>query len=300
MFHSLIQPPLRDLNVCGRATVVVLLVLLFFVPCHAWAQPGQSLDKHHPWAAFSPGAWKLVRAVAETYDADGVVTGTGETETKTTLTTIDNNGVTLEVAVAVWVAGKRLDPQPQSVRQGFFGESEGEKVAIKELPAADVIIEGRTIPCRVQEVQTTDAANKWVRTTKVFINDDVAPYVLKRETVTKECGKDAIVSRTSTVVDALGLPCETDRGVLTVAHARTVVHEERGVTTTLAYLSTDVPGGVVCQWSKEEDKLGRPLRRTVSELIDFGLEPEVAARTGLFQRRLRSVRTRIGTRCPDE
>ena len=41
--------------------------------------------RHHAWARFQPGAWKLVRVVTESLDENGRVIGVNVTETKTSL-----------------------------------------------------------------------------------------------------------------------------------------------------------------------------------------------------------------------
>jgi hypothetical protein len=259
----------------------------------AFAQQADSPRKHHPWASFSPGAWKIVRTTTETFDADGKVASTGVTETKTTLKRVDDDAVTLEVEVGVWVGGRLLDPKPQTVRQGLHGEAGCEKATVKDLGAGEVVVEDRAIACRTQQVEVTAPDNKWTRTIKVFHSNDVAPYMLKCESITKEVGKEAEVSRMTMVVDALQMPCEIAEHLTSVAHSRTVLRDDHGVTTTLAYTSTEVPGGMVRQWSKEEDKAGHLVRRTVMEMTDFGIEPEVE-RPGLFHRRVRPGRARIG------
>lgn len=258
-----------------------------------FAQQTDTPRKHHPWASFSPGAWKIVRTTTETFDAEGKVASTGVTETKTTLKKVEDDAVTLEVEVAVWVGGRLLDPKPQTVRQGFHGETGCEKATVKDLGPGEVAVEGRAVTCRTRQVELTDPDNKWIRTIKVFHSDDVAPYVLKCESITKEVGKEAEVSHMTMVIDALQMPYEVAEHLASVAHARTVLRDDHGVTTTLAYTSTEVPGGIVCQRSREEDKEGHLVRRTVMEMTDFGLEPE-AGRPGLFHRRVRPGRTRIG------
>ncbi|MCX7426181.1 MAG: hypothetical protein NTW96_11255 [Planctomycetia bacterium] len=279
-----------------RGYVLSAWVLAFVAAFDAAAAPAQSPTKHQPWATFSPGAWKTVRTITETFDANGAVTDTAVTETKTTLVKVEEDGVTLEVEVAAWMAGNRLDPKPQTVKQGFYGEVDGQKAAIKELDPGEIAIEGRTIPCRIRQVVLTDPSTKRTRTIKVYYNDDVAPYVLKCETTDKDVDNATTLGASTMVVDALQMPCNVDDSVRSAAHVRTVVQDARGTTTTLAYTSTDVPGRIICQQSKEQDKDGRLVRRSVLELTGFGLQPEPDERARLFPRRARTSRFRVAPR----
>ncbi|MBN2023146.1 MAG: hypothetical protein JW809_10170 [Pirellulales bacterium] len=259
--------------------------------------------KHHPWATFSPGAWKCVRVVTETFDEDGSVANTGVTETTTTLKTIDAGGVTLEEEVAVWVAGKRLDPQTQTVWQGLFGQSMDQKVTVKNLPPAEVAIEGRAIPCNVRQYEITGPDGKRVELVTVYSNDGVAPFVLRRQSVITGTNGSGTSNNLDMDVDALDMPTSVDDRVQTAAHTRTVHRHAKGTTLTLAYTSDEVPGGVISHESKDLDKQGRLVRRSVLQLLAFGLKPEEEPeddRGGLLPRRLRSARLRKTVRQPSE
>jgi hypothetical protein len=274
-----------------KAWVLASLVALGAGAAVAQAPPTPA--KHQPWATFSPGAWKTVRTIAESFDAKGAVTSTAVTETKTTLVKVEPDGVTLEVEVAAWVAGKRLDPKPQTFKQGFYGEADGPRAEIKDLDPGEIVIEGRTIPCRIRQVVVADPSTKRTRTVRVCYSEDVAPYVLKCETTVKDVDNATTLSLSTMVVDALEMPYEFDDCIRSAAHIRTVVEDVRGTTTTLAYTSADVPGGIISQRSKEQDKEGRLIRRSVLEMTGFGLQPEPEERPRLFPRRSRTPRFRI-------
>ena len=151
-----------------------------------------------------------------------------------------------------------------------------------------------------RQLELTDPGKTRSRTVEVYSNNDVAPYVLRRESTAKDSGKPSTFSRTTMVVDALKMPCEVQDRIKSAAHVRTIVQRARGTTTILAYTSTEVPGGIICQRSKEQDAEGRLVRRSVLELTDFGLEPETRERTGLFKRRPRPARFRKSSRKSEE
>jgi hypothetical protein len=225
----------------------------------------------HPWGRFDPGAWKTVRVVTETLNEQGQVVSTCTTETKTTLLDIDNEGATLEIQACIEVAGKRFEAEPQTVKQGFHGELAGPKLKLKEPADGQLTIEDRKIACRVQQMESADPNGKTITT--VYYSPTVAPYLLKRESVTSDAeGKS--VGETNFEVVALNMPLEVRGETKNGAYVKTVHRNAKGTVTTLAFLLAEVPGGVVSHSSKEVDKNGRLVRRTTLRLIDYNVDPE--------------------------
>ena len=134
----------------------------------------------HPWGHFKPGAWKLYRVVTETFDEHGAVVNTSVTYSKTTLKSAEErNCVALEIEAVVEVAGKTLDTAPKMVKQGLHGTSPEEAGNVKKLPTAELVIEGRKIPCEVEQVESSDSSGRTI--TKTWYSQAVAPYVLRPE-----------------------------------------------------------------------------------------------------------------------
>ena len=238
--------------------------------------------RHHCWARFQPGAWKLVRVVTESLDDHGRVQAVNVTETKTSLLRIDADGAVLQVEVGVEVAGKQFDGRPQCLKQGFHGELSGG--AVKFLPAGtgEVSIEGQKIPCRSQQVEVTSPTGRTV--VNILFSDTLSPYVLRRESKTTDAGGTNVLSETLSEVVALSMPQHVLSEIKNVACIKTVQKTPKGSVTTLAMSSPDVPGGVVNQTTKETDTTGRLLRRSTLELVNYGIRPETE-RTGLFGRK---------------
>jgi hypothetical protein len=275
-----------------RLLVSMSAVLCLWVGARPGVCPGQgpptATRRLHPWGCFAPGAWKLVRVVTETLDQTGTVQNTTTTETMTTLESLDKDGVALLIQGIVQMAGKRLEAEPRCVEQGFFGQRTGAGVTIKDLGTADLTIEGRKIACRVDQVEEKTATARTV--TKVYFSDTVAPYVLRRESVTTDPeGKKKLNETTITVV-ALDLPWRVLSEIKSTALVHAVSRQPKGMTETWAITSPDVPGGVVQHASKELADNGRLVRRSTLELVDYGREPDTK-RPGLF-RRLRNARQR--------
>ena len=137
------------------------------------AEEGGISARHHSWARFQPGAWKLVRVVTESLDESGRVIGVNVTETKTSLLRFDKGGVVLEVEVGVEVAGKQFDGQPQCLTQGFHGELAGGEVKFFPPAPSEVSIEDRKFPCHSQQIEAMGPA---VRTSvNVCFSDTLLP-----------------------------------------------------------------------------------------------------------------------------
>jgi len=164
--------------------------------------------KHHPWATFSPGAWRQVRVIVQVFDKKGAVVDWGETVQRTVLEKVDDEGVTLRIEESVWLAVKWRDRPAETIKQGFYGESEGQKAAIKDCDPETVVVEGRQIPCGVRQVQVADTGSKRTQVLKLWFNDDVAPYVLKRTATIKDPD-----TKTVSVVPSLVYGGRTAQGV---------------------------------------------------------------------------------------
>jgi len=243
--------------------------------------PGLS-RRHHLWGQCLPGAWKLVRVVTECLDEKGAVTQSTATETKTTLVDLDDDGLTLEVRTIVQLAGKRFESEPQILKQGFRGETPNREMKIQDLGTTALSIEDQKITAYIERADALAATSK--TSTTSFYSNSVAPYVLKRDSVTTDATSNVILSETSAEVVALNMPFEVFSEFLPTAHVRTVTRNASGTTWTLSVITPQVPGGVVWHTAKETDKDGRVVRRSVLKLVSYSFEPE-EERVGLFGRK---------------
>ena len=106
------------------------------------------------------------------------------TETKTTLQKVEDDGVTLEIEVGMEVAGKQFDAQPQCIKQGFHGE----------LLSPDLKVKPRSPPRSSSRIARSPAeSSSWSlpaattrRSSASTTPTRVAPYILKRESVTTD------------------------------------------------------------------------------------------------------------------
>lgn len=271
---------------------MVLVLLAGMAPNRGLAEGPSMTRKHHPWGRFTPGAWKLVRV--DTYEGDAKA-ATSSTETKTTLQSLAEDGVSLLIEVAVEVGGKQFDTQPQVVKQGFHGELCRTGAMIKNLGAGQVTIQGRKIDCRVQQIEFEDAGSRTA--TKIYYSDAVEPYVLRRES-TKTDRQGKTISQTTVEVTAL----DVLQDVLTDKYGRVdrrrassvkaVLKTSKGTTTTLAMTCADVPGGVFRNTLDETDNQGHHIRHSVLTLVDYGLSPDDNRADSLRYRRAGRFRSK--------
>jgi len=247
------------------------------------AAPAQEISaQEHPWGRFQPGAWKVVSVVTETLDENGLVASTSLTETTTTLKEISEDGVTLEVKVAVEVAGKPFEAEPQTVKQGFHGGLLTSELNVTPAEDSQVTIEERTVPCKVLRLEFSGSTNK--TTTTVYYSTTTPPYVLRRDCITTDAEGENTLSESSIQVVALDMPCKVLAEIKPAALVKSTHKHAKGTITTWAYTSTDVPGGVISYSSKEVDPNGRVVRRSTLRLVGYDLEPNTE-RVGLLGRR---------------
>lgn len=270
----------------GWLCAVLLAVVQPVLSSLAIAQ-GPIPPQHHVWGRFKPGAWKLARVVTENFDADGRVVSRSVTDTRTTLEEVLPNAVVLRVETTHEVAGKRLPAPAQVVQQCFNGAVAEHRAAVfRPAGLGEVSIEGHTYRCTVQEIETTNQTSKTI--TKVFYSQEVQPYVLRTETISKPLDDDQPSVQTIVQVFALDMPYKVLGEVKSTTHVRAVQQHRDGTTTrTLLVTCMDVPGGVVGHTSKEIDSQGRLVRRSTLELIGYeGELVEPPRHESRIQRRL--------------
>ena len=248
-------------------------------------EPGLT-QRHHFWGHFQPGAWKLVRVKTEVFDDESPLNSV--TETKTTLSDVDDVGVTLLVEASVMVGGKRLSSDPQSICEGFHGELASNSPQVTSLGPGEVVIENRRVACQIVQLEYPRTAGRKV--SKVYYTDVLEPYILRRETATYGTTTEEPISETVVEVVALEAPCRLFRSFRSAARLKSVRKDSSGTTTTWAWTSSLVPGGVIHHTSEQVDTEGRLIRRSSLELLDYGLQ-EPTGRSGLFWR-WRSSRNR--------
>ncbi len=267
-----------------RLTASMVFGLWLAAAAAAAEQPDSVSRRHHPWGRFEPGAWKLVRVTTQTLDEQGVVGSSSTSETRTTLMSVEEDGVVLEVQAVVEVAGKHFAAEPRTIKQGFHGELSAAQVQMEPAQAGQVVLEGRQVACWVQEFVFQTPGAKTLVT--LHFSDQVAPYLLKRASTTTDPETGETLAQTQVEIIARHLPWKLRSEIRPCVLIRTTRKHAKGMVVTWALSSSDVPGSVVAHSSKELNANGRVVRRSVLELVDYGVEC-TTERPGLFGRRRR-------------
>ena len=246
----------------------------------------------HVWGRFAIGTWKQVRVVTESLGARGEVTDSTTTETKTTLIHADSQHLTLRIEATVEVAGKRFESQNQTVEYGYYGEAPNERSEAKNLGATQLTIEGRDVPCQLRLVVATGAQQKQVM--RMYLSDDVEPFILKRETTTVQNTKSSTDQQTTAETDVIGvdMPYTVLHDVKSAAYEQSIQKNQRGTNIAFDVVCVDVPGGIVARTSKEFDPQGRLLRRSTLQLVDYhvAVDDDDDGSTFLTRRQTRRAR----------
>jgi hypothetical protein len=271
----------RSLVIIGLSTAIAGLALA----APAWADQTGITREMHPWARFQPGAWKLVRVVTENLDDQGNVTGTSTTETKTTLRAVESAGVTLLVESVMEMAGKRLEAEPKTVKQGFSSQPAGEVATIKNLGTGQITIGGKSIACNIEQAEIDGPDAKTI--TKTYYSTSVVPYILKLETLSTDPEGKVTLKETNVDLLDLNVAARVLRQTRRSAHMKVISKHGKGSSTTLATTSAEIPGGVVSEAAKEFDDKGHLVRRSNLELVDFGLDAS-QDHTSIFSRSRRT------------
>ncbi len=259
---------------CVRTAL--LLAGAAVVLCGPETAPGESTTQQQPltardmnvWGRFGAGTWKRVRIVTETLNEEGRVVDTTLTETTTTLVRADSRQLALRIDATVDVAGKRFESQPKTIECGYYGETAGDPAEPKVLGTEMLTIEGRQVPCQIRQVVTGSGKQKQL--VRLFLSDDVEPFVLKRETIPlKDDGKSASDQKTTAEVIGLDLPYHVLHGIKPAAFERTIQQTSKGTSVTLDVTCLDIPGGIVARASNELDEKGHVVRRSMLELVDY-------------------------------
>jgi hypothetical protein len=251
-----------------RFAALILWLLILIATTEMCAAQAGVPRRHHPWGRFGKGAWRVSRVATETLDDRGLVTDTTLTETRTTLESVDDTGITLKISVTLEVAGKRIETEPQIVQQGFNGELLTANSQLRTVGSERLIVDGQPYPCQVQQLETVTNGKRSV--TKTYYCDEVAPYVLRTESTMLDGEEDARLAQTVTEVITLDLPYKILSRVRRTAHFKAVQETPKGKTISMVVQSLEVPGGVVFQSTKELDANDRPIRRSTMELVGYG------------------------------
>jgi primosomal replication protein N len=224
-------------------------------------------------------------------DEQGKVRCESMTETKTTLSEVRAADCTVQVEIAVEVAGKRFQAQTKTMRIGYNGDTNGDRAQAKQVGTEVVQFGLSSARCALVQMEL-DAQGQSLAS-RLWYSPKVSPYVLKRETWSTNDEGEATLPRTEMEVIAVGMPYRVLGELKEVAYVRTKETHVAGSSLTLEVFCEDVPGGVVAHASKDLDQDGRVIRRSSLHLLGYGTatDDDSTRRPLLWFRRRNSRRT---------
>ncbi len=244
-----------------------ILVAMVAVLAARWAAAQCLLvpPQQHPWVRFPVGSWKTVRVTTETL-SDGNVVGTSTSRTKTVLVRTDPTSYTLRVETIVDVGGRQLAEEPRIVNKPYQLDEKDVSGKLQKVGEGWVVVNGRRIPSQISRLIETDRRTR--RITTVHYSDQVAPYILRRQTETTD---GQVKYRSSVDVLAVQMPHRILSSMVTASWIKSVHERPDGTTIVVEVYSPEVPGGVVAHTTKQLDPTGNVVSRSTLELVDYGV-----------------------------
>ena len=251
------------------------MLLLLILPAQS-SLLGQIPDipnEHHCWGRFDPGAWRLACIVTQSFDKDGKPLGITTTMERVTLVGVRRGYATLRIESVLEVGGKAFESPVRTVSVGFHGEEIGSRTQMEDLGIENANIDGNPITCRVKQYQIRDDDQH--KQVKIYYSNQVAPYILRRETVITNNDVPEPAYRNNLQVVALDRPHEVLDQIKSTSHLIIEKKNGKSNTTKTAIHALDIPGEVIRYESDEKDNEGHLIRQSDMELIDYGYsEPD--------------------------
>ncbi len=254
---------------------LVCMLLLLILPAQSplLGQIRDIPDEHHSWGRFDSGAWRLARIATQSFDKDGKPLGTTTTLERITLVGIRRGYATLRIESVLEVGGKVFESPVRTISVGYHGEEIGNRTQMEDLGTENANIDGNPIACRVKQYQIRDDDQH--KQVKIYYSNQVAPYILRRETVITSNDAPEPDYRNNLQVVALDRPHEVLDQIKSTSHLIIEKKNGKSNTTKTAIHALDIPGEVIRYESDEKDNKGHLIRQSSMELIDYGYsEPD--------------------------
>lgn len=222
----------------------------------------------HPWGRFAPTSWCCMQTITWT-SQDGRRIGTVG-ETRTTLDSIEEDGITLREVSTVEVGGKRIQTAAKKNRFDFFQQRMTEETKISDAEPTKLLIGNLVVPCEVRVYETSTSSGN-LRVT-LWYSTRLYPYILRTERIlrsvpTEKEPEEKILSQTvREVVDSDAFRIRTCK--LGSYRLRTTKQSGNITTITESLCSRNIPGGVHREFTRELDRNGREIRSVESRLIN--------------------------------
>ncbi len=237
--------------------------------------------QEHPWGAFLPKSWVHTQTTSWTTQA-GQAAGArtlSVRESKTSLESVEPNGVTLKKTQTLTMGGKQVQTTPQIKRYDFYQELMEPGMTARQEGTGKLLINNLVIPCQKRVYEQKSDTER--RTTTLWYTTQLYPYIFRAETALV-----ALPTESEPVERVLrkSLMEVYESAALNVWGSREGLYRYRIKTTegpittmTEAIGSRYVPGGVTQETVREYNGKGVEIRVTETRLINFfRMSPDVA------------------------
>lgn len=237
--------------------------------CQEAEPPVLLTAQEHPWGRFAPKTWVCTQTLTWTHQENQQTVQVRDT--KTTLESVDKDGVTLKSTTTVHAGGRRIESAPTLHRFDFFQEPIRDNARIENGGEGKLIINNMVIPCKKRIYEHKEGTEK--QKTVVWYSTQLYPYVLYVENVLSRLPNEGeteekILRRSVTEVlesSSFHLRWNKDGGY----RIRTRKTDGNISTVTETNCSRHVPGGVSQETVREFDASGKEIRTVETKLINF-------------------------------
>ena len=233
--------------------------------------PTQLTANEHVWGGFLPKSWRIVQTVSVS-NFEGRTVQSAQT-VRTTLQSVDGDGITLQESETLTFDGKIVEKKPQVMKYDFFHEPIQENTQITQGQPAKLMIGKKVVPCAVRIYDQKTAGEHL--TTTIWYTSEVYPYVLRVEKILRGMpdgeNPGGKVIRQSVMLVQETAALRTLGGGRRSRTYSVQMEEKAGNITriTESRCSWDVPGGLLEATTREFDAQNKEIRRSVSRMTNY-------------------------------
>ena len=225
--------------------------------------------QEHPWGRFRPKSWICMQTVIWTVQDNERIASVRET--KTTLESIEKDGVTLKKVATLNIGGKRIETAPLVERFDFYREPMENDVVGKNAGSGKLLVNNLVIPCKKRVYEYKGTTEK--RITTLWYTTQLYPYVLRVESIltalpSETVPEERILRRSVTEVFESS-SFHLRRSKEGAYRYRTRTTDGHMTTVVEATCSRLVPGGIIHETTREFDASGAEIRTTETRLINY-------------------------------
>ncbi|MEQ8846485.1 hypothetical protein [Botrimarina sp.] len=242
-------------------------------PREAAEQLAERLREEHPWARFEPGAWRKVRIVSEAFDERGQVVGGSLAEQTDRLVSIDSQSYTIQTERVVTLAGRSTRRPIETRRLSLWNDlgADAGPLKVTRGDRTSISLGGVAVPSQAWELEQHTPAGLEVET--LYTSLDGPPLVLRREQ--QSIVDDSPATLRVYAVVRRGQPLLMGESLVESWQTTETIEQTSGARSeTLGVYTTQAPGGLVHETLNATDAAGTRARWAVTELVEWGRDPD--------------------------